>query len=287
MLRSLTLIAACVSSLTVFPAVAPAAPLAFFDMSPQYRVTPARPGFPDQHPDGVDNTDGEVSFLILVATANGGWTITRDGDIEVALRAKLRYDPSGQITNLTRFDGNNNYFFDPADGVAPAGLAIWNFEWSIFTSRNLLGEYIWDLTVTTPLGVAASINPASTNIFTERGYATSIGNFNDGFTTAANRNYAQGTRNVGSMLNTFSENVSRTGDWPLAEAAANGLFRVELTGTYQGSGGLGDLFVSMNVLVEPIAPAPIPLPAPIILLATGMLALCGASRGRRQGGAPA
>lgn len=281
MLRRLTLIAACVSSLTVFPAVVSAAPLAFFDMSPQYRVTPARPGFPDRHPDGVENSDGEVSLLLLVATANGGWTITRDDDIEVALRAKLRYDSSGQITNLTRFDGRNNYFFDPADGVAPESLAIWNFEWSIFTGGNFLSDYVWDLSVTTPLGVAASINPASTNIFTERGYATSIGNFNDGFTNDPRRNYAQGTRNIGSALNTFSENVSRTGDWPLAEAAADGLFRVVLTGNYRGSGDFDDLFVSMNVLVEPIAPAPIPLPAPIMLLATGVLALCGLSRGRR------
>jgi len=53
------------------------------------------------------------------------------GNIELGLRAKLRYDASGNPQNQFNWDGVDTYSFNLADGNPPAHRAMWNFEWSV------------------------------------------------------------------------------------------------------------------------------------------------------------
>jgi hypothetical protein len=65
--------------------------------------------------------------------ANGSFTVTTIGDLELGLRAKLRYNLSGQAENTFNWDGVDTYSFDMADGAPPPGRSIFNFEWSVNT----------------------------------------------------------------------------------------------------------------------------------------------------------
>jgi hypothetical protein len=73
--------------------------------------------------------------------ANGDFTVTTKtlsfpsnpigGDIELGLRAKLRYDASGSPQNTFNYDGDDTYSFDLANGNPPTNRAMWNYEWSV------------------------------------------------------------------------------------------------------------------------------------------------------------
>lgn len=58
--------------------------------------------------------------------ANGAFTTTTSGDIEVGLRAKLRY-PAANIFNS---NGDGTYTFNAGGPVSPV-RPEWNFEWSV------------------------------------------------------------------------------------------------------------------------------------------------------------
>lgn len=78
--------------------------------------------------------------------ANGSFTVGRGNNVEVGLRAKLRFDENNQPKNIFNSDMNGTYFFPVGQppgggfGFAPnsPSTAIWNFEWSV--NVNLDGE---------------------------------------------------------------------------------------------------------------------------------------------------
>jgi len=70
--------------------------------------------------------------------ANGGFTTDRANGVELALRAKLRFDATNQPQNIFNSNGDGTYTFQA--GSAPGGFSfaqpptttpVWNFEWSI------------------------------------------------------------------------------------------------------------------------------------------------------------
>ena len=63
--------------------------------------------------------------------ANNSFTGATGGGVEVALRAKLRYDINGDPQNIFNYDGDRTYTFDPLLSKAPANRSIFNFEFSI------------------------------------------------------------------------------------------------------------------------------------------------------------
>lgn len=83
--------------------------------------------------------------------ANGAFTVSKDGGIELGLRGKLRHDAMGQPQNTFNSDGAGNYLF--AAGSAPtqsAQTAVWSFEWSVNvdpsgTSGKSLDDYTYEL----------------------------------------------------------------------------------------------------------------------------------------------
>lgn len=67
--------------------------------------------------------------------ANGSFTVTTfdaGGNIELGLRAKLRYNDAGQPENTFNWDGVDTYSFSQTAGT-PANRSVFNYEWSINT----------------------------------------------------------------------------------------------------------------------------------------------------------
>jgi|SRR6056297_3405948 len=65
---------------------------------------------------------------------NGSFTVTTfsfgGGDIEIGLRAKLRYNDSGLAENTFNWDNTDSYTFAPTAGT-PSNRSVFNYEWSV------------------------------------------------------------------------------------------------------------------------------------------------------------
>lgn len=95
------------------------------------------------------NGSGDLTSNVIFGSGNidGSFTGVNVNGVELALRAKLRYNLSGQPQNVFNYDGDHTYTFNPANSVAPANRAIFNFEWSINSdSSGSLGRALDDLT---------------------------------------------------------------------------------------------------------------------------------------------
>jgi hypothetical protein len=68
--------------------------------------------------------------------ANGSFTVSESGGVELGLRGKLRYNSAGLPENVFNYDGVKTYVFDPAFSNAPSNRSIWNFEWSINSNAD-------------------------------------------------------------------------------------------------------------------------------------------------------
>ncbi len=59
--------------------------------------------------------------------ANGGWTVDREGSVELGLRAKQRFPVPANVFNS---NGDGTYTFPAGAGAGPSD-PVWNFEWSV------------------------------------------------------------------------------------------------------------------------------------------------------------
>lgn len=79
---------------------------------------------------------------------NGGFTVDSNNGLELAMRAKLRHDATGQPQDIFNSNGNGTYSF--AAGVAPTQsgqTAVWSVEWSINTNTSgTTGQQLNDYT---------------------------------------------------------------------------------------------------------------------------------------------
>lgn len=115
-------------------------------------------------------------YAAVPQTHNGSFTTYVHGELEIGLRASLRYDGSatpGVAQPVTAYDGGHTYTFNGTAGHAPVGQAVWNFDWWINTayadptlqqpppyySPDALSDFIFLLTVTDPAGHVASRAP--------------------------------------------------------------------------------------------------------------------------------
>ena len=100
----------------------------------------------------ADNVNPGVIFGS--GNANGSFTTATEGNIEIGLRGKLRYNSMGVPEATYNYDGVDTYTFDPDVSANPANRSIWNFDWSINTDVNdptnsgdNISEFIYALTV--------------------------------------------------------------------------------------------------------------------------------------------
>jgi hypothetical protein len=93
---------------------------------------------------GATTFDDAVTPDILFGSgnANGGFTIDREGSLELGLRAKLRFPPS----NVFNSNGDGTYTFNAGLGASP-DHPVWAFEWSVNTDWNgMSGDTLDDFT---------------------------------------------------------------------------------------------------------------------------------------------
>jgi len=89
----------------------------------------------------VHNQNVTGNVIMGTGITNGGWTINQTGNMELALRAKVRYDvTTGNPTNVFNADGSGLFNHAAGNpGGAIAGRARWNFEWSVNTDVSGIG----------------------------------------------------------------------------------------------------------------------------------------------------
>lgn len=89
----------------------------------------------------VHNSNIVGNAIYGSGNADGGWTINQTGNMELALRAKVRYDLSdNQPKNV--FNANGDGTFNHAagnPGGANSGRGRWNLEWSVNTDASGTG----------------------------------------------------------------------------------------------------------------------------------------------------
>jgi len=231
------------------------------------------------------NGTGKVTNNVIFGggNSNAAFTGIRVGSLELALRAKVRYDAShscggvGCAQNQFNYTNGNTYTFLTAQSNAPANRSIFNFEWSINSNADGMGAalstYTYRIDIDTDptvhVGNNVSYNPMS--IFSTGYYlgtnASPAGGalFRPGGTGNLNRfNLAQNSVNLGFLPGT---NLGR------------GQFTIRLS-AFGGNGGALVGSTAINVIVD--TPAQVPLPAGAGLLAMALAGLRIARPAKRK-----
>ena len=224
----------------------------------------------------------EVSPEIIFGSGNadGGFTIktvsTAVGGIEIALRAKLRFDDQsscsafgGAFTNIGcpqntfNYDGTDSYAFSLANGNPPPGYAMWNYEWSVsLLDGGTIAELVddgarADLAYDIDPGAGTTFQTYSVTDFDawygDLSTVNGDGAYDDTGTPVAGATVAQNSVNYGFILGA-----------PLGA----GTYDIELR-LYNVHGDfIGDTGITVNV-----APIPVPAALPLGALALGGLGL--------------
>jgi hypothetical protein len=89
----------------------------------------------------VHNSDIVGNVIFGSGNADGGWTINQTGNMELAMRAKVRYDLSdNQPKNVFNANGNGTFSHAAGNpGGTESGRARWNLEWSVNTDSSGTG----------------------------------------------------------------------------------------------------------------------------------------------------
>ena len=230
--------------------------------------------------------------IFSTPNANGSFTIATvsggaDGlSSELGLRARLRYDETGEPQNVFNWDGTDTYTFAPTAGT-PAEFSVFNFEWSITTPdsdlRTMLDlGYRWQIAYDTDPSPATSFStydPLKFDAF--------FGYLDDG-TTPPTAN-AAGT--YVPPEDDFGTNEVPDDVDPPYTVAQNSVNMGFLFGAPVGTGTV-DIRLSLfgpdvtgneiEIGATQIRVETVPLPAPAVLLLAGIGAL-GIARRRARG----
>jgi hypothetical protein len=211
--------------------------------------------------------------------ADGSWSGDTGGGIEVALRAKLRFDALGNPQNIFNYDGVDTYTFDPSLSAVPLNRSVFNFEFSVnsdvFGSINRkVNDIDWNLTVDTdptaaifnafnsdPISILLADHAFGDNS-TPNGGGSVAGDAAEYELLRASYNVAQNSSNLGFGFS--------------LDPDAPGTYSFSLTGS-DSTGLLAS--TSINVVVG--TPAVVPLPATLPLL-LGSFGAFAALRKRRN-----
>ncbi len=217
----------------------------------------------------VVNGTGNVTPNVIFGTGNinGSFTGATAGGVELALRAKLRFDLTGQPQNTFNYDGVDTYTFLSANSAAPIDRSVFNFEWSISTLAGALSSLTYLLTVDTDATVtnngAISYNPLGA---ISTGYYLGTG--------ASGNGGAPFTSPGSGILSNFTVGQNSVNMGFVGAPLGSGKFTFTLS-AFDGNNGLVNS-TSMHVVVD--APAPIPLPAGGLLLIGALGGLAGLRR---------
>ena len=220
------------------------------------------------------NGTGDLLHGVIYGSgnANGSFTGETKNNVEVGLRAHMRYDTSGQAQNIFNYDGNHTYTFDPSQFNAPANRSGWNFDWSINTNANgsgtnTIGSYSYLLSVNGPSGIYRTpFDPYD-------GTTSTVGYYDHAFGNNSTANGAGVSATNSTLFNTYKGqyNVSQQ-SWnlgfenlaPLAALHSGGLFNITLDVFNSSGATVASSNIDVNV-------TPIPASLPLFLSGIGLL----------------
>lgn len=236
---------------------------------------------------GTGNVTPEVIFGS--GNANGSFTGATMDDVEVALRAKLRFNNSGAPENTFNYDGDRTYTFDSSQGVAPAGAAIWSFDFSInvdpFDTIADGDDDLDDLTYVLSLDLDPS---AATNFFqidpinvpfADHAIGTNATANGDGIVATDAVSYADLIANNNVAQNSVNYGFLAPLGIPGFDPNVDGTYTIGLEAFFLG-GSLAS--TSIDVVFQNLNVAPVPLPAGFPLLLAGLGGFAWLRRSRRR-----
>ncbi len=210
--------------------------------------------------------------------ANGSFTGVTVDRLELALRAHLRYDLTGQPQDIFNYDGDHTYTFDPADSNLPGNRSAFNFDWSINTNvlggtGLTIGDYTYLLSVDNDPTTA-------TNFIAYDPYAGPFADHSFGNNATAQGTGVEATdptefANYKAAYN-LSQQSWNMGFGFMVPADQEGIFTVQLEAFQRGQLVAG---TSIDIRYGAVPAVPLPASLPLLLGAFGSFA---ALRRRRK-----
>ncbi|MEM9578676.1 MAG: VPLPA-CTERM sorting domain-containing protein [Pseudomonadota bacterium] len=207
--------------------------------------------------------------------SNRGFTVATVGDLELGLRAKQRYtNPNDALGVGIVQDAMGNYLIDSTGQIAPAGLSVWNFDWSINSDitngTTALDAYSYQIAVDFDPSAAENMLSYDPLSALSTGYylgTNASGNGGAAFESGGDEDF--------SLFNVAQNSVNMGF---LGAPIGAGQYRVELS-AFSGSALIGS--TSIDVYVD-TTPAPIPLPAGGVLLLSGLAGVAALKRRKKR-----
>lgn len=242
---------------------------------------------------GSGNANG--SFTVATGSYNAGIPDATP-NLELGLRAKLRFNDSNAPENTFNYDGVDTYTFDA--GLPPTGFgfapgststAVWNFEWSINTDVGFFP--VAGLTSLDALTYVLSLDgdPTSATNFlafdpiNQPNADHAIGAFNTGngggTTSTGPTNYAALINTNSVAQNSWNYEFFDGPGNPLASfsGADAGEYAIKLEAFHNG---LSIASTTINVISQSSVGV-VPVPASLPLLAAGLIAFGVLARRKR------
>lgn len=223
---------------------------------------------------------------------NGSFTVTNtelsfpsnpiSGNIELGLRAKLRYDASGSPQDIFNYDGVDTYSFDLANGNPPPNRAMWNYEWSV----NVEGLKANGDQVTIPqlvesggrLVLEYDTDPGAGTAFSEYDLFARDAYFGTDATANGDGTYANVFADDSIPLgSTVAQNSVNYGFSFLSGPLGAGIFDLKMTAYSFGGAELASTGITVDV-----SPVSVPEPGTLALLGLGLTGLVCVRRRRSR-----
>lgn len=210
------------------------------------------------------NGTGNVTPDVIYGTGgnlNGSFTGQTANNIEVGMRAKLRFPPS----NIFNYDGVSTYSF--VNGGNPANRSVFNFDWAVNVDQSGLSgkmlsdfDYLFSFDTDASAGIAyTTIDPFNTAGYFDHSLGTNatVGNTGVEFGSVAALQTAMSSFNIAQQSSNLGFGFSLDPD-------ASGMYSFRFQVLDKGT---TNVLASSEIQVQ----VPVPPTLPLVLAALGLM----------------